>query len=70
MYLFLLLAKLSIRYTFKLFLRSISKDKSPNLINVEKVQKTFKKVEVTNVDTKKVTIYPSIGDAARALGYG
>ena len=55
------------RYTFKLL---DSKDKSPNLINVEKVEKTFKKVEVTNVETKEVTIYPSIGAAARALGYG
>lgn len=54
------------RYTFKL-LDSI--DKSPNLINVEKVQKTFNKVEVINVDTKEVTIYPSRGAAARALGY-
>ena len=54
------------RYTFKL-LDSI--DKSPNLIKLEKVQKTFKKVEVTNVHTKEVTIYPSIGAAARALGY-
>jgi len=26
-----------------------------------------KKVEVTNVETKEVTIYPSIGVAARAL---
>jgi len=54
------------RYTFKLL---DSKDKSPNLINVEKVKKTSKKVEVTNVDTKQVTIYSSIGAAARALGY-
>ncbi len=53
------------RYTFKLL---DSVDKSPNLINVEKVQKTFK-VEVTKVETKEVTIYPSIGAAARALGY-
>lgn len=34
-----------------------------------KVQKTSKKVEVTNVETKEVTIYPSIGAAARVLGY-
>ena len=54
------------RYTFKLL---DSKDKSPNLINVEKVQKTFNKVEVTNVETKEGTMYPSIGAAARALGY-
>lgn len=34
-----------------------------------KVQKTSKIVEVTNVETKQVIIYPSIGAAARALGY-
>lgn len=34
-----------------------------------KVQKTSKMVEVTNVETKEVRIYPSIGAAARALGY-
>jgi len=34
-----------------------------------KVQKTSKKVEVTNVETKEVIVYPSIGAAARALGY-
>lgn len=34
-----------------------------------KVQKTSKKVEVTNVETKEVTIYPSIGAAAKIL-YG
>lgn len=54
------------RYTFKLL---NSKDESSNLINVEKVQKTSKKVEITNVETKEVTIYPSIGAAARALRY-
>lgn len=54
------------RYTFKLL---DSNDKSPNLINLEKVQKTFKKAEVTNVDTKEVTIYPFICAAARALGF-
>ena len=54
------------RYTFKLL---DSKDKSPNLINVEKAQKTLKKVKVTNVETKEVTIYPSIGVSARVLGY-
>jgi hypothetical protein len=35
-----------------------------NLVNVEKIKKTSKKVEVTNVDTKEVTIYPSVGAAA------
>lgn len=54
------------RYTFKLL---DSKNKSQNLINVEKVKITSKKVEVTNVDTKEVTIYSSIGAAARALGF-
>ena len=52
------------RYTFKLN----SVDESTNLIH-EKVQKTSMKVEVTNVETKEVTIYSSIGAAARALGY-
>ena len=54
------------RYTFKL-LDSI--EKRPNLIKLEKVQKTFKKIKVTNAETKQVTIYPSIGAAARALAY-
>lgn len=54
------------KYTFKLNLNS--DDKSTNLIN-EKVQKTSMKVEVTDVDTKQVTIYSSITAAARALGY-
>jgi hypothetical protein len=49
------------RYTFKLNLNS--DDKSTNLIH-EKVQKTSMKVEVTNVDTKEVTIYSSISAAA------
>ena len=35
----------------------------------EKVQKTSMKVEVTNVDTKQVTIYSSVTAATRALGY-
>nr|YP_010727756.1 homing endonuclease [Leptographium wingfieldii]WDZ67393.1 homing endonuclease [Leptographium wingfieldii] len=34
-----------------------------------KVQKTSLSIEVTNVETKEVIIYPSIGAAARALGY-
>jgi hypothetical protein len=54
------------RYTFKLNLNS--DDESTNLIQ-EKVQKTSMKVEVTNVDTKEVTIYSSISAAARVLGY-
>jgi len=52
------------RYTFKLN----SDTESTNLIN-EKVQKTSMKVEVTNVETKEVTIYPSINTAARELGF-
>lgn len=47
-------------YTFK---------ESTNLVHEVKVQRTSMKVEVTNVDTKEVTIYSSIGAAARALGY-
>lgn len=57
------------RYTFKLKLNS--DDKSINLIRPsdKKVQKTSMKVEVTNVDTKEVTVYSSITAAAKALGY-
>lgn len=54
------------KYTFKLNLNS--DDKSTNLIN-EKVQKTSVKVEVTDVDTKQVTIYSYITAAARVLGF-
>ena len=54
------------RYTFKLNLNS--DDKSISLIS-ERVQKTSMKVEVTNVDTKEVTVYSSITFAAKALGY-
>jgi hypothetical protein len=53
------------KYTFKLNLNS--DDKSTNLIN-EKVQKTYMKVVVTNVDTKQVTTYSSITAAARSIG--
>ena len=51
------------RYTFKLL--------TTNKINskVKTVQKTSQKLEVTNVLTKEVTIYPSIGAVARALAY-
>lgn len=49
------------KYTFKLI---NSNDKK-----IEKVQKTSKKIEVININTKEVTIYTSIGAAARALGY-
>ena len=57
-------------YAFKLNLNS--DNKSLKLIfspAEEKVQKTSIKVEVTNVDTKEVTIYYSITAAAKALGY-
>lgn len=47
------------RYTFKL-----NSDESTNLMEVEKVQKTSIKVEVTNVETKEVTLYSSISAAA------
>lgn len=50
------------RYTFKLI---NSNDKK----KIEQLQKTSKKIEVTNSNTNEVTIYPSIGAAARALGY-
>lgn len=49
------------RYTFK-FIDTES-------MLEEKVQKTSKRLEVTNVETKEVTVYFSIGAAARALGY-
>nr|QID02733.1 hypothetical protein [Orbilia oligospora]QID02801.1 hypothetical protein [Orbilia oligospora] len=51
------------RYTFKLLNTEEKK------IIVKKVQKTSQKVEVTNVETKEIKIYSSIGAAARALGY-
>ena len=54
------------RYTFKLKLNS---DHTSTNLTLEKVQKTSKKVEVTEVDTKKITVYSSISAAARALGY-
>lgn len=64
-YIFLNQAKpVSGRYTFKLLNSNIE---SPSLVNVKKVQKTAQKLEVTNVQTKEVTIYPSIGAAARAF---
>ena len=56
------------KYTFKLIScdgENLNSFNDPSI----KVQKTSKKIEVTNVETKEVTIYPSIGAAARALGY-
>lgn len=46
------------KHTFKL---NNSNDKK-----IEKIQKTSKRIEVTNINTKEVTIYSSIGAAARA----
>lgn len=55
------------KYTFKLLdTEGLVQTTSTTAI---KVQKRSKKVEVTNVETKEVTIYTSIGAAARALGY-
>lgn len=34
-----------------------------------KSKRKVKKIEVTNVETKEVIIYPSIGAAVRELGY-
>lgn len=56
------------RYIFKLV--NCNSDKEiTNLVKDEKIQKTSMKLEVTNVDTKDVTIYSSISAAARVLGY-
>lgn len=52
------------RYMFRI----LNSDESLNLIN-EKVQKTYMKVEVTNVYTKEVRTYSSVSAAARALCY-
>lgn len=54
------------RYTFKLL---NNKNENSDSVNEQIVQKTSKRVEVTNVVTNEVTVYPSIGAAARALGY-
>ena len=51
------------KYIFKIN----SDNKNTNLNN--KVQKTFMKVEVSDIDTKEVITYPSIGAPAKALGY-
>lgn len=52
----------------KYIFRLKSKGESTNLIH-GKIQKTSTKVEVTNVDTKEVTICSSIDGAAITLGY-
>ena len=51
------------KYIFK-----INSDNKNTNLN-KKVQKTSMKVEVTDIDTKEVITYPSIGAAAKALGY-
>lgn len=51
------------KYTFKLIScdnENLNSFNDPTI----KVQKTSKKIEVTNVETKEVTLYPSIGAAA------
>ena len=57
------------RYTFKLNLNSDLESTNLKGSADKKVQKTSKKVEVTNIDTKEVTIYPSITAVAKKLGY-
>ncbi len=52
------------KYTFKL-ISSEGENLNPFNDPSIKVQKTSKKVEVTNMQTKEVTLYPSIGAAAR-----
>ncbi len=52
----------------KYIFRLNSDDESTKLIN-SKVQKTSMKVEVTDVNTKEITIYSSITAAGRTLGY-
>jgi hypothetical protein len=56
------------KYTFKLISsdgENFNQFNDPSI----KIQKTSKKIEATNVETNEVTLYPSIGAAARALGY-
>jgi hypothetical protein len=62
------------RYLFKA--QALNLDKNTKLIQCpnleegkEKIQKNSIKVEVTNIETNEVTVYSSIGSAARALGY-
>lgn len=47
------------RYTFKLLSHKF----------IEKIQKTSINLEVTNIETKEIKVYSSIGVAARDLGY-
>lgn len=57
------------QYTFKLI--NCDNDNFDSFVPNSSIKhlKTSKKIEVTNVETKEVTLYPSIGAAARALGY-
>lgn len=60
------------RYIFKVQALNLdTSSKSTNLIHEAKVrvQKTSIKVEVTNVETKEVTVYSSITTVARTLDY-
>lgn len=50
------------KYIFKLI-------NSNNNKKTAKIPITSKSIEVTNVNTQEVTVYPSIGAAARTLGY-
>jgi hypothetical protein len=53
------------RYTFKL----LTSEQSIVVESIKnKIQKTSKKVEVTNIETNEVSIYSSIGIAGRSLG--
>lgn len=52
------------RYTFKL----LTSEKFIGVDLNNKIQKTSKKVEVTNVETNEISIYTSISSAARSLG--
>lgn len=56
------------KYTFKL-ISNYGENFYPFNDPLIKIQKTSKKIEVTNVQTKKVTLYPFIGAVGRALGY-
>lgn len=53
------------KYTFKLV--SCQGEALNSINSALKVQKACKKVEVTNVETKEVLIYPSVGSVAKAL---
>lgn len=54
------------KYIFKL---KLNPNHTNMNLNCAKVQNTLLKVEVTGVETKKVTVYSSITAAAKMLGY-